>query len=98
LFSRISFSSSLSLARRSISTRSIAIVLSSFSTPLRTSTCTSTTTPEYPVGNLNDESLTSAAFSEKIALNNFSSGVIGESPLGETLPTSISPCLTSDPI
>jgi len=39
------------------------------------------------VGNLKDVSFTSAAFSEKIALNNFSSGVIGESPLGDTFPT-----------
>ena len=76
----------------------MAIVLSSLSTPLLTKTCTSTTTPEYPVGNLKDESFTSAAFSEKIALSNFSSGVIGESPLGETFPTRMSPCLTSEPI
>ena len=42
--------------------------------------------------------MTSAAFSEKIALRSFSSGVIGESPFGETLPTNISPGFTSEPI
>ena len=43
-------------------------------------------------------SLTSLAFSPKIALNNLSSAVKSVSPFGVTLPTKISPGLTSAPI
>ena len=43
-------------------------------------------------------SLTSLAFSPKIALNNLSSAVNSVSPFGVTLPTKISPGLTSAPI
>ena len=50
-----------------------------------------------PDGNFNDESLTSVAFSPKIDLNNFSSGLDEVSLLGVTLPTKISPGLTSAP-
>ena len=72
--------------------------LSSLSIPLLEKTLTSTTVPVTPGGSLNEVSFTSAAFSPKIALNNFSSGVIGDSPLGVTLPTKISPGLTFAPI
>ena len=53
--------------------------------------------PSDPGGNLNEVSLTSVDFSPNIALNNFSSGVTGLSPLGVTFPTKISPGLTSAP-
>ena len=43
-------------------------------------------------------SLTSLAFSPKIALNNLSSAVSSVSPFGVTFPTKISPGLTSAPI
>lgn len=43
-------------------------------------------------------SFTSAAFSPKMARRSFSSGVIGLSPLGVTLPTRISPGATSAPM
>ncbi len=46
----------------------------------------------------NDVSLTSLAFSPNIALNNLSSAVNSVSPFGVTLPTNISPGLTSAPI
>ena len=59
---------------------------------------TSTIIPASPCGTLNDVSLTSLAFSPKIALNNLSSAVNSVSPLGVTLPTRISPDLTSAPI
>ena len=68
------------------------------STPRLEKTLTSTTVPETPGGNLSEVSLTSAAFSPKIALSNFSSGVIGDSPFGVTFPTNISPGLTLAPI
>ena len=42
-------------------------------------------------------SLTSLAFSPNIALNNLSSAVSSVSPFGVTLPTNISPGLTSAP-
>ena len=46
---------------------------------------------DAPGGSLRDVSRTSEAFSPKIARNSFSSGVIGLSPFGVTLPTRISP-------
>jgi hypothetical protein len=45
------------------------------------------TVPDIPDGTLRLVSLTSEAFSPKIALNNFSSGVNCVSPFGVTLPT-----------
>ena len=48
-------------------------------------------------GALNDVSLTSEAFSPKIALNSFSSGESCVSPLGVILPTRMSPGSTSAP-
>jgi len=51
-----------------------------------------------PGGTRSDESRTSPAFSPKIARSNFSSGVIGLSPLGVILPTRISPGSTSAPM
>ena len=56
---------------------------------------TSTIVPCSPCGTLNDVSLTSLAFSPKIALKSFSSDVSSVSPFGVTLPTNISPGLTS---
>ena len=53
--------------------------------------------PVLPDGNFKEESLTSVAFSPKIDLNNFSSGLDDVSLLGVTLPTKISPGLTSAP-
>ena len=77
LRSWIAFSSSRSLASRSISARSIAIARSSLSTPRRLNTRTSTIVPETPGGSLGEGSRTSLAFSPKIARSSFSSGVIG---------------------
>ena len=65
--------------------------------PCLLKTLTSITTPVLPEGNFRDESLTSVAFSPNIDLNNFSSGLEDVSPLGVTLPTKISPGLTSAP-
>jgi hypothetical protein len=59
---------------------------------------TSTTVPLSPCGTLNDVSLTSLAFSPNIALSSLSSAVSSVSPFGVTLPTKISPGLTSAPI
>ena len=50
-----------------------------------------------PEGNFREESLTSVAFSPKIDLNNFSSGLDEVSLFGVTLPTNISPGFTSAP-
>ena len=69
----------------------------SFSTPSRVKTWTSITVPDVPFGTRNEESLTSEAFSPKIARKSFSSGVNWVSPLGVTLPTKMSPPLTSAP-
>ena len=96
--SKIYISSSLSIDNLSISSCSTASALSSFSMPCLLNTLTSTTVPFVPGDSLKELSLTSDAFSPKIALNNFSSGVIGLSPFGVTLPTKISPGLTSAPI
>ena len=98
LRSRIARSSSRSLASRSISARSIASARSSLSTPRREKTRTSTIVPETPGGSRSEVSRTSDAFSPKIARSSFSSGVIGDSPFGVTLPTRMSPGLTSAPI
>ena len=46
-----------------------------------------------PGGNRSEVSRTSEAFSPKMARSSFSSGVIGDSPFGVTLPTRISPGL-----
>ena len=85
------------MARRSISERSIAIARSSLSTPRRENTRTSTMVPVVPGGSFSEVSRTSDAFSPKIARSSFSSGVIGLSPLGVTLPTRMSPGFTSAP-
>ena len=61
-------------------------------------TSTSTTVPFTPCGNLNEVSLTSLAFSPKIALKSFSSAGGSLSPLGVTLPTRISSGVTCAPI
>ena len=98
LRSRMARSSSRSLARRSISARSIASARSSLSTPRRENTRTSTIVPETPGGRRSEVSRTSEAFSPKIARSSFSSGVIGDSPFGVTLPTRMSPGFTSAPI
>ena len=94
---RIPNSASLSFANFSISSLSIDKARSSFSIPYLLNTFTSTTMPLEPGGSLRDVSFTSVAFSPNIALNNFSSGVTGLSPLGVTFPTRISPGLTSAP-
>ena len=94
----IAFSSSRSLASRSISARSIASARSSLSTPRREKTRTSTIVPETPGGRRIEVSRTSDAFSPKMARRSFSSGVIGDSPFGVTLPTRMSPGFTSAPI
>ncbi len=49
--------------------------------------------PATPGGTRSDVSRTSAAFSPKMARSSFSSGVIGLSPFGVTLPTRMSPGL-----
>ena len=59
---------------------------------------TSTIVPCSPCGTLSDVSLTSLAFSPNIALNSLSSAVSSVSPFGVTLPTKMSPVLTSAPI
>ena len=56
------------------------------------------TVPLIPDGTRSEVSLTSEAFSPKIARNNFSSGVNCVSPFGVTLPTNTSPASTSAPI
>ena len=54
--------------------------------------------PFVPEDALRDVSLTSAAFSPKIALNNLSSGANSVSLFGVIFPTRISPGFTSAPI
>ena len=71
---------------------------SSLSTPWRLNTRTSTTVPATPGGSLSEVSRTSDAFSPKMARSSFSSGVIGDSPLGVILPTRMSPGRTSAPM
>ena len=87
---RISSSTFLSSCTNSISDLSIAIDLSSFSIPCLLKTLTSITTPALPEGSFNEESLTSVAFSPKIDLKSFSSGLDDVSLLGVTLPTNMS--------
>ena len=53
--------------------------------------------PCTPGGTRSDVSRTSDAFSPKMARSSFSSGVIGLSPFGVTLPTRMSPGFTSAP-
>ena len=93
----ISSSTFLSSWTDSISALSIAIDLSSFSIPCLLNTLTSITTPVLPDGNFKDVSRTSVAFSPKIDLSNFSSGLDDVSLYGVTFPTNISPGLTSAP-
>ena len=95
---RIENSSSRSLPSRSISSRSMAMARSSLSTPCRLKTRTSTTVPVTPGGRRSEVSRTSEAFSPKMARRSFSSGVIGLSPFGVTLPTRISPGMISAPM
>ncbi len=97
-FFRLLSSSSMSRLMRSISFFSISRVRSSLSTPLREKTLASMTTPSMPGGTRREESLTSPAFSPKMARSSFSSGESMLSPLGVTLPTSMSPALTSAPM
>ena len=59
---------------------------------------TSITFPCWPWGTLNELSLTSLAFSPKMALSNFSSAVNSVSPFGVIFPTKISPWFTLAPI
>ena len=69
----------------------MASARSSFSTPWRLNTRTSTTVPCTPGGTRSEVSRTSEAFSPKIARRSFSSGVIGLSPFGVILPHRMSP-------
>ena len=64
---------------------------------LRSNSCVLMTVPRTPESHRLEVSFTSPAFSPKIALNSFSSGVGSVSPLGVTLPTRISPGDTSAP-
>ena len=91
LRSMIASSSSAVLGWRSISSLSICSARWSLSTPWRLNTRTSTTVPLTPGGIRSDVSRTSEAFSPKMARRSFSSGVIGLSPFGVTLPTRMSP-------
>ena len=59
---------------------------------------TSTILPASPCGTRKEVSRTSRSLSPKIARNKRSSGVNSVSPLGVTLPTKISPGLTSAPM
>ena len=70
----------------------------SLSTPSRVNTRTSMTVPSMPGGTRRPVSLTSEAFSPKIARSSFSSGVSWVSPFGVTLPTRMSPTFTSAPM
>jgi hypothetical protein len=90
--------SSRSLRTFSSSAFSIASARVSFSTPSRVNTRTSITVPSMPGGTRSEVSLTSDAFSPKIARSSFSSGVSWVSPFGVTLPTRMSPAFTSAPM
>ena len=57
----------------------------------REKTLTSTTLPRSPCGTRSEVSLTSRAFSPKIARSSFSSAVSSVSPFGVILPTRMSP-------
>ena len=65
--------------------------------PSLVKTSTPITVPLILEGTLKDVSLTSEAFSPKIARNSFSSGDNCVSPLGVIFPTRISPAFTSAP-
>ena len=58
---------------------------------------TSMIVPVMPGGTLRDESLTSLAFSPKIAVSSFSSGESSVSPFGVIFPARISPAVTLAP-
>ena len=64
----------------------------------RRKTLTSTTLPRSPCGTRSDVSLTSRAFSPKMARSSRSSAVSSVSPLGVILPTRMSPGRTSAPM
>ena len=64
----------------------------------RLKTFTSITVPSTPGGTLSELSLTSLAFSPKIAVSSFSSGESSVSPFGVILPTRMSPALTRAPM
>ncbi len=66
--------------------------------PLREKIFTPTMMPSMPGGQMSDASLTSPAFSPKIARSSFSSGVSCVSPFGVTLPTRMSPGFTFAPM
>ena len=70
---------------------------SSGSSILREKIFTSMIVPVIPGGTLSDESLTSLAFSPKIAVSSFSSGESSVSPFGVIFPARISPALTLAP-
>ena len=95
---RIRTSSLMFFSRRAISSCSISLARTSFSTPLREKILTSTIVPSMPGGTLSEASRTSPAFSPKMARSSFSSGVSWVSPLGVTLPTRMSPALTVAPM
>ena len=94
----ILISSSLSFKSLATSLSSMDLLLSSLSVPLREKTLTSIITPSTPGGTFREVSFTSSAFSPNMARRSFSSGESCVSPLGVTLPTSISPGTTSAPI
>jgi len=90
-------SASSSFLRRAVSASCGSASLSR-SRPSREKTCAAMTVPTMPGETRSDVSLTSPAFSPKIALKSFSSGESCVSPLGVILPTKISPGFTSAPI
>jgi len=96
-FLSISNSSFKSFLMLCIFKSSISIVLLSFLDASLVNICTSIIVPFIPWGTFKEESLTSDAFSPKIACNNFSSGVSCTSLFLVTLPTNISPVVTCDP-
>ncbi len=76
----------------------LSFALFDLSFTARSNNFLSITTPRNDGEAFNEASFTSPALSPKIALNNFSSGVGSDSPLGVILPIKISPGLTSAPI
>jgi hypothetical protein len=94
----ISNSWSISFCISDRETDSITLALEFFSKPSLVNIWTSITVPSAPEGTLKEVSLTSEAFSPKIALRSFSSGDNWVSPFGVTFPTKISPAFTSAPI
>ena len=77
---------------------SMALLRSSFSTPLREKILTLMTVPSIPGGTFREVSCTSRAFSPKMARRSFSSGESWVSPLGVIFPTKISFGLISAPM